>query len=97
MSGLPSRSRKPVLLAAAALAAMAATGGIAAQASGGAFQVPRQVLAAGATRAQGAAHVLLGTPGQSNTGLASAGAYLLSGGFHRSQPGADTLFGDGFE
>lgn len=91
------RWRRPALLAAAAFAATAAASGIAAQASGGIHQVPRQVLAAGSTRAQVATHLLLGTPGQASTGLASGGSYELSGGFHRSQARADTLFGDGFE
>jgi hypothetical protein len=88
---------KPAVLAAATLAAAAAAGGIAAQASGGPFQVPRQVVAAGATRAQGAGFALTGTLGQANTGLASAGVYRLNGGFQRGQASADTLFGDGFE
>jgi hypothetical protein len=89
---------KPTVLAAAALAAAAAADSIGAQASGGPFELPRQVVAAGATRAQGAGFALAGTLGQANSGPAGAGVYQLNGGFQRGNQGSVVaLFGDGFE
>jgi hypothetical protein len=70
-----------------------------AQASGGAYVVRKQVIAAGAV-ATGGSYRLVGTAGQVAAGQQGGSTYRVSGGFHFAR-GAGTsdirLFCDGFE
>lgn len=71
------------------------------QASSTSFQIMRQSIDGGAGRANGLTHVVDGTIGQPDVGLAmSSGSYTVRGGFHVGATGApppEPLFSDGFE
>lgn len=99
MSGAPAFGwRKASVLAAATLIAATSGGGIWAQTSGGAYSIPRQVLAAGVDGTQGATYVLAGTLGQASAGAAVVNDFELNGGYRRSlAEAADPVFANGFE
>ena len=99
MSGAPAPVwRKASALAAMTLVAAGAVGRIHAQASGGGYSIPRQVVAAGADGTQGASYVLSGTLGQASAGPAIVNDFQLNSGFHRSLGAAsDPVFTNGFE
>jgi hypothetical protein len=73
-----------------------------AQMSSAGFQVPRQSIDGGATRAASATFTLVASVGQPDAGSAmTGGAFTLRGGFQRAVepagPAPDPLFADGFE
>src|SRR5690606_7414441 len=81
---------------AVALAALLAVSAAAAQSQGGAFRIPREVIAGGGAAAAGGALRLVGTVAQPTAAEQQGGGYRLRGGFH-APAGAPSgrIFADG--
>lgn len=68
--------------------------------SSASYRIERGSIDAGAARADGASHGLVGSIGQPDAGAPQASvSYALRGGFHLAQPTGlpEELFHDGFE
>ena len=89
-------ARRLVALAALVLGATCA-GLVFAQAAGGEFAVPREVIAGGSASAAGGEFRSAGTLGQHDAGTAVGGDYRLRGGFWPKGTPAPYIFSDGFE
>lgn len=66
--------------------------------SGGAYQMKKQVIAAGGGHASGGSYALVATVGQSVAGQTDGDGAVVQQGFHASAaPRPDALFGNSFE
>ena len=71
-----------------------------AQSTGGPYVMKKDVTAAGGQQVSAPGTVLVGTVGQSAVGVATGGAYALTGGFHGPTTSAvlpEVIFLNGFE